>query len=254
MRILTIRDLHGEIPKDIPKNIDLILLTGDLGKSDLMRSFSFRKLEEPNFRPTSRQQKQAYLQAYNSSVSALNRLRRISPVFLVYGNVESTDEETKELIIETGLRLPFLDKKIKSLEDVENISGKVKEVQGIKIAGYSYFVEKDWIERFRAGDKSYYLKHKEEDVKANKFFKILGNVDFLLLHQPPFGILDKVGSKAPKLYRNKHAGSSYILNYIKRASPKYVICGHIHEARGEKTFGKTRVINLGERNYKIIEL
>jgi Icc-related predicted phosphoesterase len=35
------------------------------------------------------------------------------------------------------------------------------------------------------------------------------------------------------------------LNYIKKYSPRYVVCGHIHEGEGVKKIGKTEVHNLG---------
>ena len=45
MKILAIGDLHGKIPKGLPeKDIDLIILTGDLGKADLMRKMCFENV------------------------------------------------------------------------------------------------------------------------------------------------------------------------------------------------------------------
>jgi len=35
MKLLIIGDPHGKLPKKIPKNVDLILITGDLGKANL---------------------------------------------------------------------------------------------------------------------------------------------------------------------------------------------------------------------------
>ncbi len=48
MRIIAIGDPHGDVAKlrKIPlKGIDLILLTGDLGKADLARKFAFMNIE-----------------------------------------------------------------------------------------------------------------------------------------------------------------------------------------------------------------
>ena len=37
MKVLVIGDPHGVLPKKIPRKVDLILITGDLGKADLAR-------------------------------------------------------------------------------------------------------------------------------------------------------------------------------------------------------------------------
>lgn len=65
---------------------------------------------------------------------------------------------------------------------------------------------------------------------------------------PPFKILDKINS-------GKHVGSKILIKLIKKYYPKIVLCGHIHEAKGERRVGKTRVINLGCcGDYKILEI
>ena len=82
------------------------------------------------------------------------------------------------------------------------------------------------------------------------------NIDILLCHQPPYKILDTVGFKeAPKSWLGKHAGSKVILDYVKKKQPKLVLCGHIHEAKGMKKIGKTKVYNLGcSGSYQVIDI
>ncbi|MCD4666320.1 hypothetical protein K8R47_00745 [archaeon] len=77
-----------------------------------------------------------------------------------------------------------------------------------------------------------------------------------MCHQPPYGILDKVGTdyNPPKNWIGLHAGSKSILKYIKSNSPGYVFCGHIHESKGKKKFNKTEIYNLGVCEHKIIEI
>lgn len=44
-------------------------------------------------------------------------------------------------------------------------------------------------------------------------------VDILLLHAPPFGLLDTPGDAV-------HEGSKAVRAYVDRTSPKYIFCGH----------------------------
>jgi len=42
-----------------------------------------------------------------------------------------------------------------------------------------------------------------------------------------------------------HVGSSAVRRIIEEYQPDLLLCGHIHEARGEDTIGRTRIINPG---------
>lgn len=60
----------------------------------------------------------------------------------------------------------------------------------------------------------------------------------LVVHSPPKGYVDRS--------RDAHLGSEAVLRSIESKSPRYALCGHIHESWGqEETIGDTRVINLG---------
>ena len=85
--------------------------------------------------------------------------------------------------------------------------------------------------------------------REKRFVKLLSENKgaILLSHAPPYGYLDKIHSE-------KHVGSKTLLRAIKRFQPPLVLCGHIHEAKGEARIGKTKVYNLGCcGDYKIIE-
>ena len=98
-------------------------------------------------------------------------------------------------------------------------------------------------------------KAKKETDKAKRILKRFKNIDILICHQPPYGILDKVTWKeAPKHYQGKHAGSKAILNFIQREQPPYVFCGHIHEEKGMRKIGKSEVYNLGVAGHKILKI
>jgi Icc-related predicted phosphoesterase len=155
----------------------------------------------------------------------------------------------------TNFKLPFLTDEFKSIKNVKIINNKLTKFKGIKIGGLKYFVDSNWIKDFKPQDYKSKLKKSIKTVdKVKKILKKIGSVDILVHHQPPYGILDKVGNPAPKHWRGKHAGSKLILNYIKRKQPKYSFCGHIHEGKGKKKIRKTKVYNLGVADHVIVEI
>lgn len=60
-----------------------------------------------------------------------------------------------------------------------------------------------------------------EEELAEKFSKIPDDIDILITHSPPYGILDECG--------NGHVGSASLLRRINEIKPKAVFYGHIHE-------------------------
>ncbi len=64
------------------------------------------------------------------------------------------------------------------------------------------------------------------------------NVDILLTHYPPKGILDKT-------IFGIHIGLASIRRLIETMSPRLVLAGHVHEARGVARLGNTLIINPG---------
>lgn len=58
-------------------------------------------------------------------------------------------------------------------------------------------------------------------------------------HAPPFG------TKVDVVHSGEHVGSTAVREFIERRQPDLVICGHIHEARGEDTIGRTKIVNCG---------
>src|SRR3989344_5889013 len=102
MKIIAIGDPHGNLNKikKIPlKGADIILLTGDLGRADLMRKMAFENIERikkgfPEIEYSSREKKRAFMEAYRTSLNILKYLAKIAPVYTIYGNVESNNKET----------------------------------------------------------------------------------------------------------------------------------------------------------------
>lgn len=59
------------------------------------------------------------------------------------------------------------------------------------------------------------------------------DIDIVVTHNPPYGILDE------------EIGSVNVLNFILKAKPKYHVFGHIHSTAGEiMQFGDTKCINI----------
>jgi len=57
-------------------------------------------------------------------------------------------------------------------------------------------------------------------------------------HAPPHGACDLTRS-------GLHVGSHALRVVVEREQPDVVLCGHIHEARGEESIGASRVVNPG---------
>jgi Icc-related predicted phosphoesterase len=47
------------------------------------------------------------------------------------------------------------------------------------------------------------------------------------------------------IMRGQHVGSAAVRSFIEQHQPDVVVCGHIHEARGVDTIGKTQIVNCG---------
>jgi hypothetical protein len=98
--------------------------------------------------------------------------------------------------------------------------------------------------------------HTPQEYKDSEMEALLRNFDktanarchVLLSHAPP------AKTKIDKIFLGFHVGSKAIRNFIEKFQPDLVICGHIHEARGIDTIGKTLVINPGPfpKHYALI--
>jgi Icc-related predicted phosphoesterase len=60
--------------------------------------------------------------------------------------------------------------------------------------------------------------------------------DVLVLHEPPFHILDDVGG-------GRHIGLQEHLEALHRLKPKLVLCGHCHESPGVENLDQVVVVN-----------
>jgi Icc-related predicted phosphoesterase len=58
-------------------------------------------------------------------------------------------------------------------------------------------------------------------------------------HAPPHN------TKVDKVFMGTHVGSKSVRDFIEREQPDVVICGHIHEARGQDLIGRSKIVNCG---------
>ncbi len=70
------------------------------------------------------------------------------------------------------------------------------------------------------------------DVKNSK-------VKVFVPHMPPFG------TKVDIIHSGIHVGSAAVRDFIEDHKPDVVICGHIHEARGQDSIDRTMIVNCG---------
>ncbi len=102
----------------------------------------------------------------------------------------------------------------------------------------------------RLGDPARYYHSNEEiyETLAKHYGEISGlRRKIVLTHQPPYGARDRI-------YNGEISGSSGLRRFIEEFQPDLLMCGHIHEDRGEANIGNTKIINVGElrRGYAAI--
>ncbi|MBS3090057.1 metallophosphoesterase [Candidatus Pacearchaeota archaeon] len=261
MNILFIGDPHGNkkcVPVHVLRESDLIIFTGDLGNADMARKYFFKNIErkKKGLSPiilSARDKKRIFMQSYTSSLEVIDYLRKFAPVYTIYGNVESTNSETREYSREIGMPLPFLADSLKK-RGVSIINNKLVRAGKVRIGGLQYFTDISWIKTFKGNkDRKITMEAKKESKAKSKTLRAFGKIDVLVCHQPPYGILDKIyGRHLPKSWIGKHAGSKVIREYVNKYQPEYVICGHIHEGKGAVKSGRTKIYNLGSCGYKLI--
>ena len=69
-----------------------------------------------------------------------------------------------------------------------------------------------------------------------KWDLIPAGIDVLIVHGPPRGVLDRT-------WRGEEVGCDDLREALGRVKPRLFVCGHIHEAHGERTVGETRCVN-----------
>ena len=104
------------------------------------------------------------------------------------------------------------------------------EIEGVRIYGSAaqpFFCDWAWNVESQAS-------------RAAIFAQIPNNLDILVTHCPPFGILDGIPRVMFDTEFLECVGCKALLEAVKRAQPRFHVFGHIHESRGvSKSFGTT---------------
>ena len=179
MKILVIGDPHGKLPKRIPKKIDLILVTGDLGKVDLARKRFFENVKRekiglPEIKDTSEFVKKTHMEIYNSSNKIVKRLIKFAPVYTILGNVGMYDSEVKKESKRFGVKLLLLVGSFKKFKKIKLIGNRFVNFNGIRIGGLEYFVDDFWVKEFSPKNRERIKESKRETAKAGKILKWFG--------------------------------------------------------------------------------
>ena len=264
MKIAAIGDPHGnleKITKITLEGVDLVLLTGDLGQTDILRKQALQYLSIPNPGPKEKQFysegfRQAFLTAHQTALKLAAYLAGCCPVFIVRGNADLSNYDIRKFAHTFGVELPFLYQELMAIRGVRLIDNRLAEFKGLRIGGIKYFTDICWAEEFELVAIEKIRRRALQDTeKISRVLGRFGRLDIMLTHVPPYGVLDRVDSTSiPPSWIGLHAGSRIILEYIRKQQPRYVFCGHIHESEGFEKLGLTEIYNLGMGSYKIIEL
>jgi Icc-related predicted phosphoesterase len=134
-----------------------------------------------------------------------------------------------------------VDKMVEILEEVPNVKVLINELfvyDGVKIYGSPITPPfMNWA----------FMKN-DEDSQGH-WYSTPTNIDILVTHGPPQGILDRCFDHAT--YEDKHVGCKHLLSRVLDIKPKLHIFGHIHEGYGIEENEFTTFINasIKDENY-----
>jgi len=123
-------------------------------------------------------------------------------------------------------------------------------IEGVRFSGYPYtptIQQRNWAFSLPRGDAR---------VDMALEWHVHPETDILLSHGPPMGFLDRVPRDSGKV---ENVGCAMLAKKIIEVAPAAVMCGHIHEERGNRasmwncTTKPTRLINVSlcDRNYTV---
>ena len=124
---------------------------------------------------------------------------------------------------------PGRDARAKFLPNAIYLEDEAVEIAGLQIYGSPYTPK--FCGSFQLADE------READ---SKWSLVPSDLDILVTHGPPQGILDTVG-------RGHHAGCPQLLKRVQLVQPQYHVFGHIHEEGGKLVAqGRTTFVNAAQ--------
>ena len=208
MKILPLSDLHGALPS-----------LRDIPDCDLL-------LFAGDICPDKRPEQQLDWLAGDFRVWLEQLRQRNIRIVAIAGNHDFVFEKYAHYVEALGLPWTYL-------EDDET------EVDGFRIWGTPWVPTfKNWA--FCATDRQ--LEARSEIIPDG--------IDILICHSPPYGGgLDRQNYDLTSPHHGStHAGDITINYAIRRVRPKLIVCGHIHEGRGEYEFNDSILINAAYLN------
>lgn len=171
------------------------------------------------------------LEAFNRWCGELIEEGYVNRIVATFGNHE--------------LRVTSLEKQVATATNYTLLIDQETTIDGVKFYGCP------WTRKFY--NWQFMIENDPQAVAI--YDKIPLDTDVLVVHGPPYGILDGVtrlgmgGETETEL-----TGCKVILDYVKKIKPKFYICGHIHDQYGiHKMDCGTTVINASSLNdaYKV---
>lgn len=202
MKIVATSDVHGHLEKIKIPDGDVLIVAGDI-LADY--DYNFGAIITPQ---TMRLQQLEALKKLNVFLGTLPHRLKI----LIGGNhdyvLEDMEPECRAAITNAVY-----------LRDEEHI------FEGVKFYGYP------WVPNLRG------MAFFAEGAWRKKYCeKIPHDVDVMISHGPPYGIMDKV--------REEYVGCVHLLKEVDEIAPRLHIFGHIHHAYGRRRRGETEFYNV----------
>lgn len=206
MKITAISDLHGILIDDI-KPCDILFIAGDI---------------TPAFREYHRNVKKQVEWLENSFVPWLKTISA-KHIVVIAGNHDFIFETNIDLVPKSFF------------ENCIYLQDSGCEIEGLKIWGSPHTpIFHNWA-----------FNLYEVDLK-NKFNLIPDDTDIIIIHGPPYGILDK--SCDFHTDEEVHCGSISLLEKINKIKPKLFVCGHIHKEYGWQKLDNILFVNAAVVN------